>query len=66
MMCSFIGQVVEKNGDLYHVKYLTKSKLGNYYIFPELDDEDNVEVSSIIRILDEPRFDSRGHYFFNQ
>ena len=60
----FIGQVID-NDEFYHVKYLTKSKIGNYYTFPEIDDDDYVEHSRIYRKLEEPNFDNRGHYFFN-
>lgn len=35
-ICLFMKQVSKKN-NLYNVKYLTKSKIGNY-IFPEQDD----------------------------
>ena len=60
----FIRQVIDID-KFYQVKYLTKSKLGNYCTFPGIDDEDYVEHSSIFRELEEPNFDSRGHYFFS-
>lgn len=60
----FIGQVIDQNGDLLSVKYLKKSKIGNYYTFPESDDTDEIEKSSVIKILEEPNFDNRGHYKF--
>ncbi|GFV13607.1 uncharacterized protein TNCV_68101 [Trichonephila clavipes] len=53
----FIGQVIDIN-EFYHIKYLTKSPLGDYYTFPAIDDEDRVEFSDVCRIQLEPNFDS--------
>lgn len=50
---------------LFTVKYLIKSPFGEKYTFPENDDADEVEINQIIQILDEPIFDTRGHYTFN-
>ncbi|GFY49531.1 uncharacterized protein TNIN_283351 [Trichonephila inaurata madagascariensis] len=53
----FIGQVIDIK-EFYHLKYLTKSPLGDYYTFPAIDDEARVEFSDVCRILLEPNFDS--------
>lgn len=60
----FVGQIIEINEDLASVKYLTKSKFGDYYTFPEKDDVDEIETSNILKIFTEPTFNSRGHYKF--
>ena len=58
----FIGQVTEEVEDMYEVKFLTKS--GQKYIFPNIDDIDVIKIDSIVRVLEEPTLDSRGHYSF--
>lgn len=58
----FIGQVTEEVEDMYEVKFLTKS--GQKYIFPNIDDIDVIKIDSIVRVLQEPTLDSRGHYSF--
>lgn len=63
-ICKFISQVINID-KFYHIKYLQKSKLGNYYSFPEIDNEDFVQLNDICGVLKDPKFDSRGHYFFN-
>ncbi|GFV67687.1 hypothetical protein TNCV_4623671 [Trichonephila clavipes] len=50
----FIGQVIEIN-EFYHRKYLTKLPLGDYYTFPEIDDEGCVEFSYMRAFGDGPR-----------
>lgn len=60
----YIGQVIGKDGKFLTIKYLVKSKIGDYYTFPETDDVDEIEETSIIKIFDEPTFNNRGHYRF--
>ena len=57
----FIGQVIYQNQDLLSVKYLKKFKFSNNYYIPELDenDTDEIEKSSVIKILEKPDFDIR-------
>lgn len=56
----YIGQVIGKDGKFLTIKYLVKSKIGDYYTFPETDDDDEIEETSIIKILDKPTFNNRG------
>lgn len=62
----FNGQIIgmEEGGEEFNVKFLTKSTIGDFFIFPEQDDTDVVTKSQIVKILKEPHFNNRGHYRF--
>ena len=47
------------------VKFLKKSMIGEFYIFPENDDMDIIEKRQIIEFLNESNFNSQGHYVFD-
>lgn len=62
----FIGKIMAVEGNTYEVKYLKKSEIGNFFIFPDVDDMDIIEEHQVIKILNEPQFNNRGHYFFEE
>ena len=62
----FIGKIMSVGSDgMYEVKFLKKSKIGLFYVFPENDDTDIIEKRQIVELLNEPNFNSRGHYVFD-
>ena len=62
----FIGKIMSVDSDgMYEVKFLKKSKIGQFYVFPENDDTDIIEKRQIVELLNEPNFNSRGHYVFD-
>jgi hypothetical protein len=59
----FIGKIMSINGDTHEAKYLKKSKIGNFYVFPEAEDTYYIEITQILESLNEPKFNNQGHYF---
>ena len=57
----FTGQIIKS--DVNHVKYL-KSTAFDKYVWPEIDDIDDVPKSKIIEILNEPHMDRRSTFAF--
>ena len=46
-----------------HVSFLRKTQ-GGHYVYPAIEDESIVLFGEIQEILPEPRFDRRGHFYF--
>lgn len=62
----FIGEIRAIVNDLYDVKFLNKSTLGEFFVFPDKDDTFFIEKSQIKEILNEPICNNRGQYFFDK
>jgi hypothetical protein len=60
----YVGQIIFVDSDGYNVKFLTKSNFGNYYTFPEKEKVETVSKSLVLKVLNEPNFDNRGHDTF--
>ena len=52
------------DGEDIHVKYVTKSTIGDFYVFPQKEDIDIVEKTDVIKVLDDPLFNNREQYYF--
>ena len=62
----FIGKIMSIESDeMYEVKFLKKSKIVKFYIFPENDETDIMEKRQILEFLNEPNFNNRDHYVFD-
>ena len=62
----FYGLVIETPDEgLYTVKFLTKSRVGPYYVFPEKDDIDDIVANNILKKLPQPSCNSCEQYKFS-
>ena len=61
---TFVGQIMQIDSEDIHVKYVTKSTIGDFYVFPEKENIDIVEKTDVIKVLDDPLFNNREQYYF--
>ena len=64
LLFSVCSQVIAVTGHQLHVQYLRRHK--TFYIFPDVEDEDEIDVDSVSLILKEPEIARRGHMFFKE
>lgn len=60
----FIAQVIESSNYVQIVKFLKKSQMGDFFSFPN-DEEVEIEKEQVIKKLNQPTLNNRGHYIFN-
>ncbi len=61
----FVGQITHMDGDDIHVKYVTKSRIVDFYVFPKKEDIDVAEECDVMRVLQEPLCNNREQYYFD-
>lgn len=48
----------------YFVKFLKKSAVGNYFVFPVIEDTSVIPLNDIVTVLDDPTVNCREQYIF--
>lgn len=57
----FNCKIMDIEGDnTYEVKFLNKSRIGEFYVFPDAEDRDFIEKRQIIETLNDPTFNNQG------
>lgn len=59
----FIGQVLSLSEDDMSIKFLKRTN-GGKFVWPEVEDIDNIQYTSVITILPPPQIERRGHHVF--
>lgn len=60
----FIGQVLSVNNDEVTVNYLKRSK-GEIFVWPSIEDKDEVPINNIKKKLEAPKIFRRGQLCFD-
>lgn len=61
----FIAIILEQNATEYTVKFMRKSTMGNFFIFPNVDDVSLISAEDVVKILPQPTVTKRKQYYFN-
>lgn len=66
MVKHFVAVVMDIENEMeYLVKFLKKSEVGNFFVYPNIDDLSLVNSTDIVEILDHPTVNKRDQYTFH-